>query len=222
MKSSKLSRMPRFIHFFGPDGSGKSTHARILANHLKRNGIKVKVVWIKSHHTFSFIILKILTKITPSPIDFNSNELITQIRAISNSLLGRSIWSLIEFVSIMPCIILHVYLPLAMGRVIVAERYVVDSVVSIAYSVDDPNFTTGFIARLLLRFIPKDSLLFHLDSTYEETMRRRGLNADPEEYIRFQRNMYGMLSKSLSALTINTSRLSIEKTAELIVAHTSS
>jgi len=103
-----------------------------------------------------------------------------------------------------------------MGRVVIAERYLIDSIVSIAYSLNDPNFTSSFIAKTMLCLIPKNSILIHLDSDYEEIERRRRNMADPKEFIDFQRLIYGKLSKSLGAIEISTSRMSVEETAERV------
>jgi thymidylate kinase len=208
--------MRLFISIFGPDGSGKSTHARILARYFMNNGSKVKIVWIKSHHTLAYILLRIYAKLSPRSIKLNSEGTIVRINALSNYSMNRLIWSWIEFISIMPLIILRVYLPLLMRRVVIADRYLIDSIVSIAYFLKDPNFTSSFVARMMLCLIPKESILIHFDSDYEEIERRRGIMTDSEEYINFQRLMYAKLSRSLGAIKIDTSGMSVEETAERV------
>jgi len=208
--------MPRFIYIFGPDGSGKSTHARILASYLRGNGAKVRVVWIKSQHSIAFVLSRFLMRVSPRFVSLNPENSIIQIHAISNGSINRLIWALVEFVSVVPWVMLRVYLPLRMGETVIAERYLVDSVISIAYSIKEPRFVRSFVARLMLRFIPRNGLLIHLDSAYEEILRRRGAKADTEEYIEFQRSAYAMFSKAISALTISTWQQPVEKTAELI------
>jgi thymidylate kinase len=216
MKNSQLARkIPHFIYMFGPDGSGKSTQAEILYRYLQHHGARVRAVWIKSQHSLAFIITRIFLKFAPHSVSSTPDGFIIQIRGISDSSIGGSFWSLIEFVSILPLILLRVYLPLLTGKIVIADRYVIDSVVMIAYMINKPEFMGSFIARLMLRFIPKDSLLFHLDSTYEEISKRRGSRADPKNFIDFQRNMYARIS----SITINTSVFSIKKTAELIKAN---
>ncbi|MEM3437500.1 MAG: hypothetical protein QXP55_03050 [Nitrososphaerales archaeon] len=209
--------MSLFISIFGSDGSGKSTHARILARYFMNNGYKVKIVWIKSHHTLAYLILRIFAKISSRSITLNQEGgTIIRINTIKNSPINHSIWSWIEFISILPWIILRIYLPLLMGKVVIAERYLVDSIVSIAYFLNNPNFISSFIARIMLCFIPKNSILIHLDSNYEEIKRRRGDKADSKEFINFQRFMYSKLSKRLGAIKIDTSSMSIEETAERV------
>ncbi|MEM4468906.1 MAG: hypothetical protein QXS32_07580 [Candidatus Nezhaarchaeales archaeon] len=211
--------MTLFISIFGPDGSGKSTQARILAKHLVNRGLKVKLVWIKSRHTLAYIISRVFAKLSPRFLVLNPHGTIIRINAINNNPIGRLIWPWIEFMSILPLVILRVYLPLLMGYVIVAERYMVDSVVSIAYWLNDSNFLSSFIARTMLRLIPKRSMLVYLYSDYEEIRRRRGNMADPKDYVCFQKLAYNKLARMLGAIRIDTSQRSIEGTASAIRDH---
>jgi hypothetical protein len=106
-----------------------------------------------------------------------------------------------------------------MGRILIAERFLVDSVVSIAYTLNDEKFYPSFMAELMLRLIPKNSLLVHLDTDYEEILERRGSMADPQDFANFQRLLYNRLSRILGAISIDTSQQSIEHTAEIIREH---
>jgi hypothetical protein len=98
-------------------------------------------------------------------------------------------------------------------------------VVSIAYAINDDKFDASLIAKLLLRFIPKNSILIHLDSDYEIVKKRRQNLTDPEDFFQFQRRMYDKLSARLGAIKINTCEQDIEKTSEkilkLVLAHVS-
>lgn len=141
---------------------------------------------------------------------------VIRINAVAGSPIGRSLWAWIELVSILPHVFLRAYLPLVMGKMVIADRYVVDSVVSTAYSLDDPAFDSRIMARLFLALIPRNSILVFLDSTYEEIRRRRGKLADPQDYIEFQRSMYHRLSKHLDAFGVSTTEQNIEETASMV------
>jgi thymidylate kinase len=217
VENSELFKdIPHFIYIFGPDGSGKTTQVEILYSYLKHHGVKVRLVWIKSQHSLAFIITRIFKKITPNNVSTTPDGFITQIHGISDNSVSGSFWPLIEFVSILPWILLRVYLPLLAGKIVIADRYVIDSVVMIAYMINEQKFMESHIARLMLRFIPKDSLLFHLDADYEEISKRRGSRVDPKHFIDFQRNMYAKFSRILSTITMDTSILSVMNTAEQI------
>jgi hypothetical protein len=69
---------------------------------------------------------------------------------------------------------------------------------------------------MMLCFIPKESVLIHFDSDYEEIERRRGVMADSEEFINFQRVIYSRLSRSLGAIETDTSKMSVEEVAQRV------
>jgi len=40
---------------FGPDGSGRTTAAKILAAYLRRRGVKVRITWMRGTHAASLL-----------------------------------------------------------------------------------------------------------------------------------------------------------------------
>jgi thymidylate kinase len=213
------------ISIFGPDGSGKSTQARLLAAYLASRGFKVKVVWIKSFHTLAYVLSRLYQKLSPRSVELNMYGHIIRIKPLCQGKLRRPIWAWIEFISIAPKIFIEVYLPSLVGKTIIAERYLIDSMVSIAYAIDDDKIDSKLITRIFLHLIPKNSVLIHLDSDYETVRKRRQNLTDPEEFFRFQRRLYDRLSARLGATRINTCEHDIEKTArkirKLVLAHIS-
>jgi len=142
---------------------------------------------------------------------------ITMSPPVLNSSVSRRIWSVIEVVSIIPVVLLQVYIPLFLGYAVVAERYVVDSIASIAYFLDDERFASSPMARFLLTFVPKGTLFVHVDAPYYTVLSRRGKWAGPSDYTEFHRRVYYVLSKRVAAVHVDTSKLSIEKAHEKIL-----
>lgn len=93
--------MLTLVSIFRPDGSGKSTQARILGDYLRSRGLKVKVIWIKSYHTFAFVLSRLYKKLSPRSVSLNTYGHVIRINTITQSHVNRSIWSLIEFLSIL-------------------------------------------------------------------------------------------------------------------------
>jgi hypothetical protein len=145
------------------------------------------------------------------------------------------VWSFIEFVSVLPHI-LRLRLYLARGYWIIAERYLLDTITSIAYVTDNLSFLKSRTSRMICRFIPEETAFVYLDSDYETIWRRRlptlAMNhaakqefgnryskqnyVEPASYIEFQRAAYRILAKSFGALIIDTSKRSIEETSKVI------
>lgn len=53
----------RFVHFFDPDGSGKSTQVNLLVDYYLNRGIKVRKFWLRSPHTFAYLLWRFLVLI---------------------------------------------------------------------------------------------------------------------------------------------------------------
>lgn len=227
--------LPRLIHFFGPDGSGKSTQADILVDVLKRRGFRVKKSWLRAHHTLAFVLWKLLVRIGFYRTVTNCFGISTKIPAVNRDKSLGQFWSVVEFLSVLP----HVWrinLSLSRGHCVVAERYVLDTVTSIAYTVNDASFPKSHVSRMLQRLIPNKTVFVFLDSDYETIRQRRSptrcalgddcmsnrlskSSIEPRSYIDFQRASYAVLARSFHSLTINTSLTSVEETSKLILQH---
>jgi len=231
-------KLPSMIHFFGPDGAGKSTQTNILLKKIRRENAKVKMCWVRSPHTLAFILWRLMVKIGFYRTIYNSLGASFKYPAVDRSKVLRLFWAFLEFVSVLP-IIIRVRFWLLKGYKLIAERYILDTVTTIAYFINDLNFLKSRIARLLFYFIPKDTVFIFLDSNYETIFHRRaGLfevqntNAqgkvyglapkgvvEPRNFIEFQRTAYKALARHFNSLEIDTSTSSIRETSNLISAY---
>jgi energy-coupling factor transporter ATP-binding protein EcfA2 len=114
--------MRLFISIFGPDGSGKSTQARILASHLVSQGFDVRIIWIKSYHMLAYILSRVVEWLSPSSVSRNAYGHIIRINPLCRNSVSKLLWSLIEFFSLVPLVLLRVYVPLLIGKTIITER----------------------------------------------------------------------------------------------------
>jgi len=227
------------IAFFGPDGAGKSTQAQLVINYLKSRGFKVKKAWVRSTHTIAFLFWLLFRKfnllrgesniakrmpIKPS-VSYIYEKSYGAVSPIStsppmlNGTISRFLWSSIEVIGLLPVVLLQVYLPLLLGYIVVAERYIVDSIASIAYFLNDESFTQSFHGKLLLKLIPKGAVFIFLDADYETIVERRGSLAGPAEYTDFHRRIYRELAPVVKALYVDTSKLSVEQASDLILRY---
>jgi len=211
----KVKDTPAFIHFFGADGTGKTTQAMMLSKRLKKIGIDNKLIRLRSGRTLASILYRFYKKLDSHIVVLGGDGRVLRITTINNAL-GRQIWSLVEILSMIPLLILNVSIPIARGRTVVAERYMVDAIATIAYFVDDPSWIKSFWAKLLLRFIPQGSVLIYLDAPFVTIAQRKGPSVDPEDYIEFQRRIYAAFAKYTGAITIDTSTFLETQTHNLI------
>jgi thymidylate kinase len=203
------STIPNAIIFFGPDGSGKTTQADLLVLELRNHGVKVRKLWLRSLHTFAFLISKIAMHVL-------GLQSIYEFRArYSRAKPFRGIWYAIEFASILPLILFRFRLPLMKGYTIVAERYVIDWIVSLSYVSRNESLCDSRIAKAALKFIPKNSTLIYIDASYDAIC-SRGRNEESLEYIDFQRRFYEKIAQRLNSIVIDTSNKSIQEVQKLI------
>jgi thymidylate kinase len=97
-----------------------------------------------------------------------------------------------------------------MKRVVVAERFVVDSIASIAYFLGDVDFMKSWQAQFLLKLTPKGTIYIFIDADYDTILQRRGQAAGPRDYTNFHRSIYSALSKRVNAYYANTAKDSVQ------------
>jgi len=211
----EAQQMPVFIHFFGADGVGKTTQAKMLACYLRKKGVNTKLVRIRSGRTFASLLYRLFGKLDSNLIELGEDGRVIRINTIRGTP-HQQIWFLIEFLSMIPWIIRGIFVPLAIGKTVIAERYVIDAIATIAYLVNDPRLSKSFSSRILLSFIPRNSVLIHLDAPYTTIAERKGSFADPIKYIEYQRKTYLEFAKMMGAITIDTSTRSMDETHHLI------
>lgn len=201
---SDRETIPKAIIFFGPDGSGKTTQADLLVKEINNRGIKTRKVWLRSLHTLAFII-------SAAAMRCLSLENVYQFRTKYSHARGfKPIWYLIEFVSILPLILYKFYLPISRGYVIVAERFVIDWIVTLAYATRNESLMDSMLAKMVLKFIPSNSLLVFVDASYD-AITSRGRTEDAIDFIQFQRQSYKNFAIQLSAFVIDTSNKTVDE-----------
>jgi len=207
----------RLVVFFGPDGSGKTTQAKLLTSYFIKRGYKVKQVWIRSNHSLAALVSKIFIILGYFRIAFSPDGDAYKIFDIRFLPKLKKIWCFLEFLSVLPWILFKVNFPLLLGYVVIADRYLVDTVVTIAYSFTDTNFISGFIAKVLLRMIPHNSFFIHLDANTKIILRRRNVERIQRDFIEFQKKWYTLFALSFGALSINTSNKKVYNTFNEII-----
>lgn len=211
-------RRPLFIHFFGADGVGKTTQGRMLVHRLKKMGVDTKLVRIRSGRTFASLVYQFLKWLKSDQIQLGEDGRVIRIYLMKGNP-HRQIWCLLEFMSMIPWLLRGVFIPLSVGRVVVAERYIIDAIATLAYLVDNPVWPRSYLAKTMLRFIPNNTIFIHLDAPYSVIAERKGSSIDPRSYIEFQRKTYNDFARALGAFTIDTTSLSVPDTHGLILNH---
>ncbi|MEM2742062.1 MAG: hypothetical protein QXD95_07955 [Nitrososphaeria archaeon] len=206
-------QMYKLIYFFGPDGVGKTTHANLIANRLRLMGFRVWRASVKQHHTLAYLLLKTLSHRNPKGKIMNYYGF--------NDVLMRRIrtpWKILEIVSLFPAVFYRIILPLLLGYVVVCDRYVLDTLVTLSYFLKDPKLILSKSARILIRLIPKNSLLLYFNADAEVILQRKRCEPLTFQLITYYARMYAMMINvyNLKAEKINTTTEPINKVREKI------
>lgn len=207
----------KLIYFFGPDGTGKTTHADLIASYLRKKGFKVWRTSVKHHHTIAYLLLKLISSLINGYdkhiIDYHGFP-----RILANKI--NKIWKIIEFFGLLPAIFYRVLLPTSLSYTVVCDRYVLDTLVALSYFLRDQSLIVSAFARILMKFIPKNSLLIFFDADTNTIMLRKINEPLNFKLIEYYRQMYSILLNTykIKAERIDTTNTPIQHVHKRIVS----
>jgi thymidylate kinase len=219
MRNQKKKSPTKDIVFFGPDGAGKTTLAQLLVDYFHSNGYRSRITWMRARHSLAWLLAKFFKRYGyyRKVISPNGKK---DYYIFDPTLLPKmkTLWYFFEFISILPWIITKVYLPKALGYIVVSERYVVDTVVYLGYWVGHDTMNS-FLAKVLLNFISPKSVIVHMDAQTSVLLQRRPEDFINRDYITFQRNAYTEFAKSLHAIHIDTTVHTVDENFRYITKY---
>lgn len=160
------------ICFFGPDGSGKTTLSGDLARELVAKGFSVRRSWMRGSHTLVSFLSRLLSRFPVFKGGFNPYYGVTVPRSMAR------LWSILEYMSALPVMLLRFILPSFLGYTVVADRYALDLVVWVALVTGDDGFLKGILARHLLSLASRAGPIFLVIADPEALARRSGEELD--------------------------------------------
>lgn len=191
--------MARYVILVGADGSGKTTQAEWLVHLLKSKGYKVRYAWIRSQHTLAYLISKLLAPLGWRRSFQNPNGILVSRFEVRNGSFAKKVWPIIEFVSVIPNIILKIKLPLLLGYRVISDRCTIDTTVSIALTTQNVNFANSFLGRLLLKMLPKERVIIFLDADASTVLHRKPDVINSINEIDNMIALYRMIAKKMEA-----------------------
>jgi len=197
------------ICLFGPDGAGKTSLAKALKVELARRGFNVQVHWMRGTHTFASLLARMMAKF---PSFAGSDNFYYQI-SIPRRLLH--VWQFVEFVSMLPVLLIRFLLPSLLGIFVIAERYIPDFLVWVTLTTNDSTYFGSFGARFLLSLLSKTGTKFYVTAEYAELVRRR--NDVAPTFLKGQLDLYDRLANAVGASRLDTTWTSSDESAKVLI-----
>jgi hypothetical protein len=204
---------PRFIYVTGADGTGKSTQARLLIDHLRSRGIQCRHLWLRFPFFFSLPLL-----LYARWRGYSWYEVDGGVRHgywdFRNSWGLRVFLPWVLFVDAALAALRRVYIPLWLGSTLVCERFVWDMLVDLAVAFDDGDIHSRLPGRLYMHLLPRDTVVILLDL---DAGTIRGRRADLQADRRLEARLQAFRSMAfIYSIPVLSSRISIEEVNQSI------
>lgn len=197
------------IILFGPDGSGKTTLTKKLAEKLYNDGFNVRITWMRGSHTLVSLLGIILSKFDSFKGSDNPYYGIT----IPQKL--RRLWQNLEFLSLLPVLLIRFLLPNILGYVVIAERYLPDFIIWVSITTRDPSYPKSLTARFLKALAIKAKARIYVTADLATLLKRRE-DMDPI-FLEKQLKLYENLASSMDVFRLDTTNKSIRESADMVI-----
>lgn len=129
----------------------------------------------------------------------------------------KRVWQLIEFVSVLPILLVRFVLPSLLGYIVVAERYTPDFLVWVSLTTRDIGYLRSLEAKFMLALSAKTSARVYVTASEAELIRRRGQEVNSELLGR-QLELYDKIAELIRAYKIDTTEKGVEETLNYLLS----
>jgi thymidylate kinase len=191
---------PSLICIIGVDGTGKTTHANMLVNFFKKNGIPCRYVWFRFFHFLSLPLLAYCRLFGLTIYEANNGEKIGRHEFYKSKTISI-LYPYVLFIDMLPAYLFKIILPLNLGSVIICDRFIFDTLVDLMINLNNFSINKTIIGRLYLMLVPKNTKVVLLDLN-ESIIRKRRTDLARDQSLEARRIAYHQLAKDLNVPTI--------------------
>lgn len=194
------------ITFCGLDGSGKTTQATKLIDYMKKNKIDCEYVWLRAPEKLTLpfsVLLRILGLSKTLKTESGKRKGVTD---LSKHKLLQKIWKKLLFLDLKFVSWYKIKRPLKKGKVVVVDRYVIDTLVDLVVDTKDESVIEE-AAPTYLKILPSNSQIVFLDIDPETSYERN--KEENFEILNLRRSLYLKL-ENFCNMTIIDSKKSVD------------
>ena len=168
----------KVIYITGADGTGKSTHTKLLLKALRSSGKSCSHLWLRFPFLLSYPFLA-FSRLRGYSWHEQENGHKHGYWSFQDSLLMREVFPWVYLIDAMIASLVRLRIPLWLGRTIVCERFVLDMLADVMVALNNPGFIHTLPGRAFLRVLPTCTEVIILDlDLHSIRKRRRDLQRD--------------------------------------------
>lgn len=165
---------PRLICIIGPDGTGKTTQAKILIEKLREMGYEYEYRWMRFHHLISLPVLALARLMGLTEVQTLPDGRKIGYHYFYRSRLISKLYPIALYLDTVLAMIFKIYIPLKIQRKrLVCDRFIHDTLVDLMVDLDNPKFANSKTAKRFLKMIPRECLTILLVAPREKIKERR-------------------------------------------------
>lgn len=163
------------ICIIGPDGTGKSTQARMLMDTLQSRGIECRYRWLRFHHFLSLPVLGLARLMGLSGTRVLDDGTRIGYHSFSRSRLVSALYPVLLFADTLGYYLAFVALPSRItGTTFVCDRFIHDTIIDLMISVGTDAFERLPMKKYFFGMIPGENLkVFLLNADDSVLIKRR-------------------------------------------------
>jgi len=204
------------ITLTGIDGSGKTVIARTIATLLLKRRFKVKILWIKSLHTLAYLTYCFFRKTWG--IEYVLNPRNRVVEHFVTQYMGKmgKLWGLIEFISIIPWILVANILK-HINYIVICDRYLADFLATVSLRIRDPLWWAKSIPGKFLLTLQSKTQTVHLKISVNTVLERK---PDVEYSLNELKTLiatYRIIAKTINAVEVVNENRNLGEVVEEVI-----
>lgn len=185
-------RPSMLICLSGIDGSGKSTYCKALVRAFGECEIKVKYLWNRGGFSRNLELFKKMVRwLFPNSVP-HPHETEKKRNMFRNTNI-QNIWTLMVICDLIIHNFFSIKLPLIFGKVIICDRYIIDTFVDLAERFSCFDLDRTLIGKILIRLSPNPDISYLLEINSENALKRKR-DVFPKEVLAKRNKLYHRLA----------------------------